>query len=144
MVDLLYPCVPSPGSFVWLWEFVLIPSGSPLNLAGRFIHIWASYGYLVEQVIWTSWKPSLCLCVCMLGSTVRALHILRSLLVHLTCTSSHLHLAGTKVANCNLSSRRSCPASCECLAARGACRWAGTICQGHCGSSCVASSLAPG
>lgn len=37
------------GSFVWLWE--LIPSGSLLNLAGRFIHIWASYGYVVKQVM---------------------------------------------------------------------------------------------
>lgn len=42
MVDLLYPCAPSPGSFVLLWEFMLIPSGSPLNLAGRFVHVWAS------------------------------------------------------------------------------------------------------
>lgn len=48
MVDLLYHCAPSPGSLVWLWEFFFIPSGSPLNLAGRFIHIWASYGYVVK------------------------------------------------------------------------------------------------
>lgn len=36
-------------------------------------------------------------CVCMLGSTKRTLHIPRSLLVHLTCSSSYLNLAGTKI-----------------------------------------------
>lgn len=34
---------------------------------------------------------------CMLGSAIRALHISRSLSVHLTCSSSHLHLAGAKM-----------------------------------------------
>lgn len=97
MVDLLYFCAPSPGSFVLLREFMLILLGFPLNLADILLDPCLGQLWVCCQVMGTSWKPSFWLNVCMLGSRRTTLGMPRSLLMHLTGSSINLHLAGTKM-----------------------------------------------